>query len=51
MSRGEAQYVSAVTAYVGVNYLQVLIYDLKYLCATEYDGDKLNQKPSKINYW
>ena len=26
----------------------MLIYDLRYLCTAEYDGDKLNQKPAKI---
>ena len=26
----------------------MLIYDLRYLCTAEHDGDKLNQKPAKI---
>ena len=48
MSSGEAEYISAATACMRASHLRMLIYDLKYLCTPEYDGDKLNQKPAKI---
>ena len=48
MSSGEAEYISAATACMRASHLRILIYDLRYLCTTEYDGDKLNQKPAKI---
>ena len=30
------------------SHLRMLIYDLRYICTAEYDGDKLNQEPAKI---
>ena len=48
MSSGEAEYVSAATVYTRASHVQMLIYDLKYLCTAEYDWCKLNQKPAKI---
>ena len=48
MSSGEAEYIPAATACMRASHLQMLIYDLKYLCTVEYDEDKLNQKPAKI---
>ena len=51
MSSGEAEYISAATAWMKASHLRMLIYDLRYLCTAEYDGDKLNQTPAKNNYW
>ena len=48
MSSREAEHISAATACMRASHLRILIYDLKYLCTAEYDGDKLNKKTAKI---
>ena len=48
MSSGEAEYISAATACMRASHLRMLIYDLKHLSTTNYDGDKLNEKPARI---
>ena len=48
MSSAEAEYISAAAACMRTSRPRMLIYDLKDICTTEYNGDKLNQKPVKI---
>ena len=48
MSSGEAEYISAVVAYMRASHLRMLIYDLKYLCSEDCDGDNMEYDPAKI---
>ena len=48
MSSGGAEYILVATVYMRAIHLWMLIYDLKYICTAEYDGEKLNQKPTEI---
>ena len=48
MSSGKAEYTSTTTACMRAKCLQMRVYDLKYLCTLEYDGNNLNHKPIRI---
>ena len=48
MSSGEAEYISAAVACMRASHLRMLIYDLKYLCSKDYDGDNMDYDPAKI---
>ena len=49
MSSGEAEYISAAAAAcMRAYHLRMLIYDLKYLATTNYDGDNMSYEPAKI---
>ena len=48
MSSGEAEYISTAVACMRASYLRMLIYDLRYLCSEDYDGDNMKYEPAKI---
>ena len=48
MSSGEAEYISAAVACMRASHLRMSIYDLKYLCSEDYDGDNMEYDPAKI---
>ena len=48
MTSGEAEYIYAAVACMRASHLRMLIYDLKYLCSEDYDGDNIEYDPAKI---
>ena len=48
MSSGKAEYISAAVACMRVSHPRMLIYDLKYLCSEDYDGENMEYDPTKI---
>ena len=38
----------AVVVFMGVRHLRILMYDLKFLDSEKYDGDIMNDEPTKI---
>ncbi len=48
MSSGEAEYTSAAVACMKASHLRMLVYDLRFLGSTSYDGDNLKYEPSRI---
>ena len=48
ISTGEAEYISAAVVCMRASHLTMLIYDLKYLCSEDYDGDNMEYDPAKI---
>ena len=48
MSSGEAEYISAAAAYMRASHLRMLLYDLKYLGTSKYDGENMKYEPAKI---
>ena len=49
MSSGEAEYISAAVACMEASHLRMLVYNLRFLGSTSYDGDNLEYEPSRIN--
>ena len=47
MSSGKAEYISAAAACMRASHLRMLIYNLKYLGTSKYDGDNMNYEPAK----
>ena len=45
MSSGEAKLILAVAVYIKSSYLRMLIYDLRFLGSSSYDGDNLDCEP------
>ena len=48
MSSRKAEYISATIACMMASHLRMFIYDLKYLCSEDYDGDNMEYDPAKI---